>query len=608
MTKLLPRVCFVCAATVILSGAASCGPSGSPPAPAAGTSPTVTAFLTDANAKLLRLGLEASQAGWVQETYITPDTEAIAARANEAYTKATTDFAKQAAKFGATDGSADERRQLLVLRNTITVAAPADEKEASELAQILASMNAAYGSGKYCQTPDTCLDIEAVTKILAENRDPARLRQVWEGWHAVGAPVRKSYVRFVELSNKGAKEIGFADTGAMWRSRYDMPAEDFGKEMDRLWGQLRPLYLSLHAYVRARLHQKYGDGVPAEGPIPAHLLGNIWAQNWTNIYDLAAPADGGRRVSLDKILADRKLAGAAIAKYGERFFTSLGFDPLPKTFWERSLFVKPADREVVCHPSAWDIDGDLDVRIKMCIDPTEEDFSTIHHELGHNFYQRAYRTLPAILRDGANDGFHEAIGDTIALSVTPEYLVKVGLLDKAPDTSNDIGLLLNRAFEKLPFLAFGRVVDQWRWRVFSGEVPPQRYNQAWWELRQKYQGVAPPIPRSESDFDPGAKYHVPANVPYTRYFLAHILQFQFHRALCEAAGYKGPLNRCSIYESKASGERLAKTLALGSSRPWPDALEALTGQRQIDARAILDYFAPLKKWLDEQNEGQPVGW
>ena len=608
MTNVAWRACGVCTAGLLLASAVSCRKQDPTGDVTPGPSHNVTTFLADANVQLLRLGLEASQAGWVQETYITPDTEAMSARANEAYTKAATEYAKQAAKFALTDGTDAERRQITVLKNTITVAAPADDKEASELAQILSSLNTAYGSGKYCETPDKCLDVEAVTKILAENRDPMRLRKVWEGWHQVGAPMRKPYARFVELSNKGAKEIGFADTGDMWRSRYDIPAEDFAKELDRLWEQLRPLYLSLHTYVRTRLHRKYGDAVPAEGPIPAHLLGNIWAQSWTNLYDLAAPSGNGQPVPLDRILSETKLAGAAIAKYGEGFFTSLGFEPLPKTFWERSLFVKPADREVVCHPSAWNIDSDLDVRIKMCIDPTAEDFAVIHHELGHNFYQRAYRTLPPILRDGANDGFHEAIGDTIALSITPEYLVKIKLLDKAPDISGDISLLLTRALDKVPFLAFGRVVDEWRWRIFKGDVSPERYNQVWWELRERYQGVRAPSPRGEEFFDAGAKYHVPGNTPYARYFLSLVLQFQFHRALARAAGCTAPLHRCSIYQSPAAGERLKSALALGASKPWPDALEALTGQHQMDASAMADYFAPLKTWLDEQNKGAKIGW
>jgi peptidyl-dipeptidase A len=295
-------------------------------------------------------------------------------------------------------------------------------------------------------------------------------------------------------------------------------------------------------------------------------------------------------------------------RYGERFFLSLGFDPLPSTFWERSLFVQPRDREVVCHASAWCIDGQEDLRIKMCTNVTGEDFITIHHELGHNFYQRAYRHLSPLYRDSANDGFHEAIGDTVALSMTPRYLKEVGLLDTEPPASSDIGFLLQMALDKIAFLPFGLLVDQWRWKVYSGEIPPERYNQAWWELREKYQGVRPPVARSEEGFDPGAKYHVAASVPYTRYFLAHILQFQFHRALCRIAGHQGPLNRCTIHDDKQAGAKLEAMMRMGMSRPWPEALEAMTGERTMDATAILDYFAPLKAWLEEKNQGQRAGW
>jgi peptidyl-dipeptidase A len=387
-----------------------------------------------------------------------------------------------------------------------------------------------------------------------------------------------------------------------------MPADAFPQELDRLWEQVKPLYLSLHAYVRAKLRAKYGDVVPANGPIPAYLLGNMWAQEWDNIYPLVAPANADPGYDLTALLKKRNTDWKQMVKYGEGFFTSLGFAPLPATFWERSLFLRPRDRDVVCHASAWDIDAVEDVRLKMCVQITGEDFYTVHHELGHNFYQRAYDQQPPSFRDSANDGFHEAVGDTIALSVTPEYLVKIGLLDKAPDTSKDIGLLLHKALEKIAFLPFGLVIDQWRWKVFSGEITPDKYNETWWQLRQKYQGIAPPPGRAETDFDPGAKYHVAANVPYMRYFLADILQFQFHRALAQAAGCTGPLNRCSVYGNKEAGARLNAMLEMGESRPWQEALEKIAGSREMDASAIRDYFAPLQKWLDEQNRGKPVGW
>jgi peptidyl-dipeptidase A len=425
----------------------------------------------------------------------------------------------------------------------------------------------------------------------------------------VAVPMRKDFARYVTLANKGAKDLGFPDSGAFWRSKYDMPPDAFAKEVDRLWDQVRPLYLSLHAYVRMRLRQQYGEKVvPKDGPIPAHLLGNMWAQEWNNIYPLVAPKESDRGFDLTAELKAQKYDDLKMVRTGEAFFTSLGFAPLPKTFWERSLFRKPHDREVVCHASAWDVDDTEDLRLKMCINITEEDFGVIHHELGHNFYQRAYNKQPPLFRDSANDGFHEAIGDTIALSITPAYLKKIGLIAKEPDQSKDIGLLMNMALQKIAFLPFGLMIDKWRWEVFNGQIPEAKYNEAWWQMRLKYQGIAPAVARSEKDFDPGAKYHVAANVPYTRYFLADILQFQFHRALAKTAGCAGPLHRCSIYGNAEAGKKLAEMLEMGQSRPWPEALQKMTGQREMDATAIADYFAPLKKWLDEQIKGEKLGW
>jgi peptidyl-dipeptidase A len=584
----------------------SCAPRPAAPSPADAKS-----FLDTVNQTMMKLGVQQNQAGWVGQTYITDDTEALNARLSQQYIDAVAGFAKAATRFDRVDLPPDQRRQITVLKTSLVMATPASPAESEELTTIMARLEAGYGKAKWCaepSKPESCLNIDQITKIMASSRDQRRLREVWEGWHTISPPMRKDYTRFVELSNKGAKELGFADTGAMWRAKYDMPPDDFTTELDRLWDQVRPLYLKLHAYVRLKLHEKYGDVVPPAGPLPAYLLGNIWAQDWSNILPLVTAPQAGPGYSLTEILKRRQMSALDMVRAGERFYTSLTFDPLPKTFWERSLFVRPRDRDVVCHASAWDIDNESDVRIKMCIEPTEEDFTTIHHELGHNFYQRAYKNQPVIYRDGANDGFHEAIGDTIALSVTPEYLVKIGLLDKAPDASRDIGLLMARALEKIAFLPFGLLVDQWRWKVFSGEVTPADYNKTWWDLRLKYQGVGPPELRSEQLFDPGAKYHVPDNTPYTRYFLAEILQFQFHRALAKTAGCTAPLHRCSIFESQAAGLRLKAMLSMGLSHPWPDALEAVAGSRQMDATAILDYFAPLSKWLDDQLVGKPVGW
>lgn len=571
-------------------------------------------FLDDAESKLLALSTDSARADWVHSNFITFDTETLSAAADERAIAEAVRLAKGATRFDHLKLPPDMARKMTLLKVGLTLAAPADPKLSAEVTKLATSLEGAYGKGKYCpaagQGPaGKCLDVEDITRVMATSTNPAELLDVWRGWRTISPPMRGDFARFVQLSNQGARELGFKDTGAMWRAKYDMPPDDFAAELDRLWEQVRPLYVSLHAYVRNKLREKYGPGVvPANGPIPAHLLGNIWAQDWTNIYKLIAPQSADPGYDLSAILKSRKTDAVQMAHYGENFFTSLGFAPLPRTFWERSLFVKPRDREVVCHASAWDIDSVDDVRIKACLDITAEDFTTIHHELGHNFYQRAYDQQPFLFRDSANDGFHEAIGDTIALSITPEYLVKLGFIAQAPDASKDIGLLLNKALEKVAFLPFGLLIDQWRWKVFSGEIPPDKYNQEWWALRLKYQGIAPPVARTEMDFDPGAKYHVPANVPYTRYFLADILQFQFHRALSKIAGCTAPLNRCSIYQNQEAGRRLNAMLEMGESQPWQDALFTLTGQRQMDATAIRDYFAPLQKWLDQQNQGKPVGW
>ena len=570
-------------------------------------------FIEHAEEDLTELGLKASRAAWVQLNFITFDTENIAADAEEAANTAATNYAKLAHRYDKVALPAELARKRLLLEHATEFPAPDNPKAQKELAEILTSLGSDYGKGKWCPDGEAkpCLDITKIERLLATSRDPEELKRAWIGWHAVGAPMRDRYARMVELGNAGSRELGYSDVGSLWRSKYDMPPDDFARELDRVWEQLRPLYLSLHAYVRGQLAKKYGkDVVPANGPIPAHLLGNPWAQEWNNVYELLDSPKPPQSYDLTKILVERKTDAHGMVKYGENFFRSIGFAPLPETFWDRSLFTKPQDREVVCHASAWDVDEKNDLRIKMCIQITEEDFRVIHHELGHNFYQRAYNQQPELFRGSANDGFHEAVGDTIALSVTPDYLKTIGLIDAVPPASDDTDYLLRKALEKVAFLPFGLVIDKWRWEVFNGKIKPAEYNEAWWDLRRKYQGVAPPVARSEADFDPGAKFHVPANVSYMRYFLAAVYQFQFQRALCKTAGYEGPLNRCSIYGNKAAGEKLNAMLGLGQSTPWPEALETLTGQREIDASALADYFAPLKTWLDAQNKknSYPVGW
>lgn len=566
-------------------------------------------FVEAAEAELARLGHHAERTSWVYETYINDDTAQLSALAGEEYATAATRIAIEAREYRDVQVDPQLRRKLDLLARSLVLPAPKDPQKSTELSDAVAKLGGMYGKGRYCPEPDQCWSLNQMEEILAESDDPAELLQAWEGWRTVSPPMKPLYEREVKLANEGARELGFKDVSELWRSWYDMEPDAFGSEMDRLWGQVKPLYDALHCHVRAKLNERYGDQiVPPHSPIPAHLLGNMWAQSWGNIYNIVGPQTADTGYDLTELLEQADYDPIKMVKTGENFFSSLGFAPLPDTFWQRSQFTKPLDREVQCHASAWDVDGQDDLRIKMCIEVNDDMFQTIHHELGHNYYQRAYKEHSFLFQNSANDGFHEAVGDAVALSITPEYLQQIGLLDQVPPASADIGLLMRLALDKVAFLPFGLMVDQWRWKVFEGEVGPDAYNDLWWQLRNQYQGIMPPRERPADAFDPGAKYHVPANTPYSRYFLAAILQFQFHRSLCQIAGNEGPVHRCSIYGSDEAGKRLNDMLALGASKPWPDALEALTGSREMDATAILDYFAPLKTWLDEQNQGRQCGW
>ncbi|WP_273453742.1 M2 family metallopeptidase [Nevskia ramosa] len=635
------------AASAALSLAA-CGDKTAAPAAEAKSAPTAAqadAFVADFNKQFKALGKYVASAQWLQSTYITDDSQMIASRAGE-----------QALEFSYNEGQAAKpfyvlkdlspvtERSLQLIR--ISSVSPSKAEDRTALAAVLSDMEANYGKGQWCRKSaagnDECLSLPEVEKIVNNvelKNSPAQIAEAWAGWHATAKPIRDDYQNFVGLYNGAAKESGYADAGEWWRGGYDMSPADFSAETERLWGQVKPLYDALHCHVRNKLNEKYGDSVVAkDGLIPAHLLGNMWAQQWGNLYPLVEPYKGvsdldvsaslqaQRKTEYQTLLAafkgkptpvdlaelehkaDAQFA-VKMAKVAEDFYTSLGMPKLPESFWQKSMLVKPRDRDVVCHASAWPMDGESDVRIKECIVPDEESLTTIHHELGHIYYYLMYKDQPPIFQNGAHDGFHEAIGDTVTLSLTPEHLKKIGLVkDVKTDEKAVINSQMKLALDKIVFLPWGKLVDQWRWKVFSGEVQPADYNKAWWKLREEYQGVAPPMARSEEDFDPGAKYHIPGNTPYTRYFLSFVVQFQFHKALCEAAGFKGPLHDCDIYGNKAAGEKFMAMLREGQSKPWPETLEKLTGTRQMDASAILEYFAPLKAYLEQQNAGKNCGW
>lgn len=599
-------------ALMVSASLAGCGgqqSANTAPAPAKLTAEDAKTFVVEAQKELEKLQAPASQAAWAYQTYIIKDTAEVSAYLSEKLSSRASELAKESAKFNDVKVDADTRRQLDLLRNSLVLPSPSDPAKSERLAAIGTQMEGAYGAGQYCRENGTCWGLTEMGGKMSTERDADLLLEIWEGWRRVSPPMKPLYVEQVDIANQGAKELGFESISELWRGKYDMPADDFSTELDRIWGQVEPFYDALHCHVRAKLGDQYGtDVVPQDKPIPAHLLGNMWAQTWGNIYDIVKPEQKMDVIDVTAALAKHDYDEITMVRKAEDFFSSLGFEPLPETFYERSMFQQPADRNVVCHASAWNLDDVDDLRIKMCIQKTGEEFAVIHHELGHNYYQRAYNKLPLVYRGSANDGFHEAIGDTIALSITPKYLKEIGLVDSIPDASNDIGMLLKLALDKIAFVPFGLLVDKWRWEVFAGNVKPEQYNEYWWQLREKYQGVMAPVERPADAFDPGAKYHIPGNTPYSRYFLAHILQFQFHRSLCEIAGDDGPVHRCSIYGNKDAGKALNAMLEMGQSKTWQEALETLTGSPQMDATAIMDYFAPLKSWLDEQNKDRTCGW
>ena len=608
---------LACTSVLALTAMAACTPTGkTEPKPNVEnvTTPTVEdarAFLNKAEAELAQLSKETAPVYWAQATNITDETNKAAAEAGARFTKIAVDYANQTKQFKDVDLPPDLARKMQRLQSGLTLPAPTTPGAAEELSKITTGLDATYGTGTF-EYKGKKLNLDELSNIIESSRDPNELKAVWEGWRTISPPMKDDYVRMVEIANAGAKELGYENVTEMWLSKYDMPADKMKAEVSRLWDQVSPLYDELHCYVRGELNEHYGDVVqPAAGPIRADILGNMWAQDWSNIYPLVKPDNlVTPDYDLTEQLVQKGYDPIKMVKTGEAFFSSLGFRELPETFWERSMIVRPDDREVVCHASAWDVDDEEDIRIKMCTEVNAEDFYTVHHELGHNYYQRAYKDVDYFYKDGAHDGFHEAIGDFVGLSITPIYLQKIGLIteDQIPGPEADIALLLKTALDKVAFLPFAITVDQWRWDVLSGKTAPADYNTAWWERRLANQGIVPPGERPADAFDPGAKYHIPGNTPYLRYFLSYVMQFQFHKAACEQAGWEGPLHRCSIYDNKEVGEKFNAMLELGASKPWPDVLETFTGTREMDGSAIVEYFDPLIKWMKEENKGRSCGW
>ncbi|CAL1546901.1 unnamed protein product [Lymnaea stagnalis] len=553
---------------------------------------------------------EETEAEYAYESNITDFNEQNLVKKQMAKAKFDLEKQKESLKFDVSGAPEMVQRQFEMIRN-IGTAAQQNTTKLERLKSAGLEMEGIYGKALACIKKDECLTLEPdLTRLMAESRDYDRLLAAWRSWRdATGPKMKDTYAEYVKLYNEAVAISCYNDTGEYWRSWYETPA--FEEDVANLFAQVRPLYEQLHGYARRKLKEIYGaDKFPASGHIPAHILGNMWAQSWENLIGVLKPFKDKPALDVTEEMKKQNYTAQKIFETADEFFGSLGLIRMVPEFWDKSLLEKPDDgREMVCHATAYDFYNGKDFRIKMCTDVTHEDFVTAHHEMGHIEYYMQYKDLPVVFRDGANNGFHEAIGDVMALSVqTPDHLHTIKLLKDLPtDKETDINFLMKMALEKVAFLPFGYLIDQWRWSVFRGDVAPDDYTQAWWDLRCRLQGVSSPIPRSSSDFDPGAKFHIPAGTPYIRYFVSFIVQFQFQKAACEAAGYKGPLHRCDIYKSKEAGKRIGDMLKLGASKPWPDAMEVLTGQRSMDASALLEYFQPLLDYLRKVN-GNDFGW
>ncbi|XP_053696511.1 angiotensin-converting enzyme [Sabethes cyaneus] len=454
--------------------------------------------------------------------------------------------------------------------------------------------------------------------IMAKSRDWNELQYTWLEWRRKsGRHMRELFEQLVDLTNEAARVNNFTDGAAYWQFPYE--SRDFREEMEQVWKEILPLYEMIHAYVRRKLREFYGpDKISRDVPLPDHILGDMYGQSWNNILDVLIPYPGRSYLEVTPEMHKQGYNPLVMFQIADEFFVSMNMTAMPPDFWLTSVLTQPPDRPVLCTPSSWDFCNGKDYRIKMCTTVSHKDFITVHHELAHVQYFLNYRNNPKVFRDGANPGFHEAIGDAVTLSVAaPKHLQNLGLVQKnVDDTAHDINFLFSLALEKVVFLPFALAMDAWRYDIFEKRIRKEQYNCHWWLLREQYGGVKPPVLRSELDFDPGAKYHVAANIPYIKYFFSNVLQFQIHRAMCSASRQydpldpNKPLHKCDIYRQPAAGNILKQLMERGASEPWQQVLQEVIGEGRLDGTALREYFRPLEEWLRNENlrTNEFVGW
>ncbi|XP_025976569.2 angiotensin-converting enzyme 2 [Dromaius novaehollandiae] len=580
-------------------------------------------FLTEFNIKAEDISYESSLASWNYNTNITEETSMKMNEADAKWSAFYDEASRNASNFplaNITDDLIRLQIQSLQDRGSSVLSS----EKYTRLSTVLNTMSTIYSTGTVCKPSDpfNCLVLEpGLDAIMADSTDYHERLWAWEGWRAdVGRLMRPLYEEYVDLKNEAAKLNGYSDYGDYWRANYEADYPEAYKysrdqlieDVEKTFEQIKPLYEQLHAYVRHRLEQFYGpELISSTGCIPAHLLGDMWGRFWTNLYALTVPYPAKPNIDVTSAMVENNWDVLKIFKTAEAFFASVGLYNMTEGFWNNSMLTEPTDnRKVVCHPTAWDM-GKEDYRIKMCTKVTMDDFLTAHHEMGHIEYDMAYSHLPYLLRSGANEGFHEAVGEIMSLSAaTPQHLKSLGLLEPTfqEDAETEINFLLKQALTIVGTMPFTYMLEKWRWMMFNGKITKQEWMKRWWEMKREIVGVVEPVLHDETYCDPAALFHVANDYSFIRYYTRTIYQFQFQEALCKAAEHTGPLHTCDITNSTAAGQNLRQMLELGRSKPWTQALESITGEKYMNATPLLNYFEPLFNWLQKNNSGRSVGW
>jgi peptidyl-dipeptidase A len=443
--------------------------------------------------------------------------------------------------------------------------------------------------------------VNEIDNLLNSSTDLAERQAVWEASKESGQALKAGLVKLRDLRNGVAKELDYPDYFALQVAGYGMTTAEMIKLQDDFMRELRPLYLQLHTWVKYKLAEKYKQPVPKR--IPAHWINNRWSQEW-----------GGLSEGADLTEFFKSRTPEWVAKSSEQFYVGLGFPALPKSFWEKSdLYPVPAGdkRKKNTHASAWHVDLESDLRSLQSIEANPWWFSTNHHEFGHIYYFMGYTRpeVPALLRTGANPAFHEGFGELTALaSGMAPYLKSLGILPAGFKVDENAFLLNNALVPGVPFIFWASgVMAHWEADVYAKGLPADQWNARWWQYVRDFQGVEPPAARGEEWCDAATKTHI-NDTPcyYYSYAIAQVFKYQLNDYIAKKI-LKQPPQSCNYANNKEVGDFFRKIMEKGKTEDWRKVIKEATGE-ELSTRAMVEFYAPLMTWLQEQNKGRPIGW